>query len=330
MSTAVIAPVNPMSAEGKDTVMTVMRRDREKFTRMVSDPKNWNVDTRCTGWQTRDLVGHMIDVMEGYFKNWDAAVAGKDGTALGLPVMGETLNDHALEFRKLSREEALDRFKKDAQRLDKILNDLTPEQWTSFLVYHPFAGPVPAGFYGTFQIMDYGVHPYDIEFGLVDRGELVAEPVLDVVRVNSLVPYSECVVEAGRYWTRERVIDEKARPLLRRQVVEDLVELLRILLEAVERLLARELAELESVVVEGLPHHRQAKRRSVFARHRRVPVLEVALHHVDHVADQVACLPAGAARVDVPVLRVGDHPRELLAVSAHDGHDRVLAFGRHR
>src|SRR5881398_1936860 len=136
MSTAVIAPVNPMSAEGKDTVMTVMRRDREKFTRMVSDPKNWNVDTRCTGWQTRDLVGHMIDVMEGYFKNWDAAVAGKDGTALGLPVMGETLNDHA------------------------------PEQWTSFLVYHPFAGPVPAGFYGTFQIMDYGVHPYDIEYGL--------------------------------------------------------------------------------------------------------------------------------------------------------------------
>src|SRR5205823_14063156 len=88
MSTAVIAPVNPMSAEGKDTVMTVMRRDRENFTRLVSDPKNWNVDTRCTGWETRDLVGHMIDVMEGYFKNWDAAVAGKEGTALGLPVMG--------------------------------------------------------------------------------------------------------------------------------------------------------------------------------------------------------------------------------------------------
>src|SRR5216684_6520545 len=73
MSTAVIAPVNPMSAEGKDTVMSVMRRDRDNFTRLVSDPKNWNVMTRCTGWETRDLVGHMIDVMEGYFKNWDAA-----------------------------------------------------------------------------------------------------------------------------------------------------------------------------------------------------------------------------------------------------------------
>ena len=169
MSTAVITPVNPMAAEGKDTVLAVMRRDRENFTRLVSDPKNWNVNTRCTGWETRDLVGHMIDVMEGYFKNWDAAVAGKEGTALGLPVMGETLNDHALEFRKLPREEALDRFKKDAQKLDKMLADLTPEQWTSFMVYHPFAGPVPAGFYGTFQIMDYGVHPYDIEYGLGNK-----------------------------------------------------------------------------------------------------------------------------------------------------------------
>ena len=100
-TTTEIAPVNPMSAEGKATVLNVMRRDRENFTRMVSDPKNWNVQTRCTEWETRDLVGHMIDVMEGYFKNWEAAVAGKEGTALGLPVMGETLNDHGESMRAL-------------------------------------------------------------------------------------------------------------------------------------------------------------------------------------------------------------------------------------
>src|SRR5437588_2327669 len=190
MSTATIAPVNPMSAEGKDTVLHVMRRDRENFTRMVSDPKNWNVDTRCTGWQTRDLVGHMIDVMEGYFKNWEAAKAGKDGTALGLPVMGETLNDHALEFRKLSREEALERFKKDAQKLDKMLEDLTPEEWTSFMVYHPFAGPVPAGFYGTFQIMDYGIHPYDIEYGLGDK-----LATIDEASAGILIPYCHIIMQ---------------------------------------------------------------------------------------------------------------------------------------
>jgi uncharacterized protein (TIGR03083 family) len=166
-----IAPVNPMAAEAKGVVMEVMRRDRANFTRLVEDPKNWNVMTRCTGWEVRDLVGHMIDVMEGYFKNWEAATTGKEPTApLGMPAMGETLNDHALDFRKLSREEALDRFKKDAQKLDGLLEGLTPEQWTGgLLVSHPFSGPLPAGFYASFQIMDYGVHPYDIEYGLGNK-----------------------------------------------------------------------------------------------------------------------------------------------------------------
>jgi uncharacterized protein (TIGR03083 family) len=166
-----IAPVNPMAAEGKGVVMEVMRRDRANFTRLVEDPKNWNVMTRCTGWEVRDLVGHMIDVMEGYFTNWDAATkGGQPTTPLGMPAMGETLNDHALDFRKLSRDAALDRFKKDAQKLDGLLEALTPEQWAGgLLVSHPFSGPVPAGFYGSFQIMDYGVHPYDIEWGLGNK-----------------------------------------------------------------------------------------------------------------------------------------------------------------
>src|SRR3981081_1237639 len=121
MSTATIAPVNPFAADAKDTVMSVMRRDRAKFTRMVEDPKNWNVQTRCTELETRDLVGHMIDVMEGYFKNWEAAKKGETPTPMGMAAMGPTLNDHALDFRKLSREEALDRFKKDAMKFDGML-----------------------------------------------------------------------------------------------------------------------------------------------------------------------------------------------------------------
>jgi uncharacterized protein (TIGR03083 family) len=175
MSTATIAPVNPMAAEGKDTVMNVMRRDRANFIRVVSDPKNWNVQTRCTEWETRDLVGHMIDVLEGYMANWEAAKKGGTATAAGLVVMHETLGDHAKDFRKLSREEALDRFKKDAMKFDAILEALTPEEWTSFMVTHPYSGPVPAGFYGTFQIMDYGVHPYDVEYGLGNKLATVDE-----------------------------------------------------------------------------------------------------------------------------------------------------------
>jgi uncharacterized protein (TIGR03083 family) len=181
MSTAVIAPVNPMSAEGKDTVMSVMRRDRANFIRLVSDPKNWNVQTRCTEWETRDLVGHMIDVLEGYMKNWDEAKKGGAPAAAGLAVMATTLDDHAKDFRKLSREEALARFKKDAEKFDAILDALTPEEWTGFMVSHPYSGPVPAGFYGTFQIMDYGVHPYDIEYGLGNKLATIDEATAGLI-----------------------------------------------------------------------------------------------------------------------------------------------------
>ncbi|HEX6488018.1 MAG TPA: maleylpyruvate isomerase N-terminal domain-containing protein [Candidatus Dormibacteraeota bacterium] len=178
---ATIAPVNPFAAEAKDTVLTVMRRDRDKFTRMVSDPANWNVQTRCTEWETRDLVGHMIDVMEGYFKNWEAALNGETPTPLGMAAMGSTLNDHALDFRRLSREEALDRFKANAMKLDGMLDALTGEQWTSFLISHPYAGPVPAGCYASFQIMDYGVHPYDIEYGLGDKLATIDEASAGII-----------------------------------------------------------------------------------------------------------------------------------------------------
>ena len=188
--TTPIRPVNPMAAEAKDTVMAVLRRDQEKFFGLVEDPKNWNVQTRCTEWEVRDLVGHMIDVTEGYLGRWEIAKRGDTAGALGLTVMGETLNDHALDFRKLSRDEALGRLKADRDKMMSIFDALTPEQWTSFLVTHPYMGPVPAGFYPAFHIMDYGIHPYDIEYGLGDK---LAE--LDEATAGVLIPYCHIIMQ---------------------------------------------------------------------------------------------------------------------------------------
>ena len=189
MSTAT-RPVNPMTAEGKAVVMETLRRDRRKFFDYVEDPALWNLQTRCTDWEVRDLAGHMIDVIEGYFERFDAARAGKDATALGLQVMGETLNDHALEFRSLPREEVLDRLRRDAEKMVQILEDLTPEEWTGMMVTHPYMGPVPAGFYASFQIMDYGIHPYDVEYGM---GNKLA--TIDEVTAGILIPYCHIIMQ---------------------------------------------------------------------------------------------------------------------------------------
>src|SRR5436190_20196888 len=109
--------VNPMSYAGKPVVLDVIRKERQEFYDLIEDPANWNVQTRCTEWEVRDLVGHMIDVTEGYLSRWEVAKRGESADALGLQVMGELLNDRAQEFRSLSREEALARLEADRDQV---------------------------------------------------------------------------------------------------------------------------------------------------------------------------------------------------------------------
>ena len=49
----------------------------------------------------------MIDVTEGYLDRWEKARNSEEAEAVGLLVMGRDLNDAALSFRSLSREEAI-------------------------------------------------------------------------------------------------------------------------------------------------------------------------------------------------------------------------------
>jgi hypothetical protein len=121
------APANPMDYNnGRDTVLDVARTERAKFYNIIDDPNNWYVQTRCTEWEVRDMVGHMIDVTEGYLTAWDMARKGETDTPLGLEVMSDRLNEHALAFRSLSREEAISRLKKDSDQAFVIFDALIP------------------------------------------------------------------------------------------------------------------------------------------------------------------------------------------------------------
>src|SRR5437764_10640362 len=119
--------VNSMDHSGKDTVLDVIRTERAKFYNIIDDPKNWYVQTRCTDWEVRDIVGHMIDVTEGYLSRWDMARKGEAADALGLQVMSERLNENAQAFRSLSRAEAISRLKTDSDTMLAIFEALTPE-----------------------------------------------------------------------------------------------------------------------------------------------------------------------------------------------------------
>ena len=176
--------VNSMDYSGKDTVLDVIRKESIEFFKIVDDPKNWNVQTRCTEWEVRDMVGHMIDVTEGYLTRWDSARKKEPRDTAGLLVMSHDLNEHAQAFRTLPREEAISRLKADFNKMMDIFEKLTPEEWGNFLVMHPFMGQLPTLFYPAFHVMDYGVHTLDMRWGMGDKNRKLDERTAGV-----LVPY---------------------------------------------------------------------------------------------------------------------------------------------
>lgn len=178
-------PVNPMSYEGKATVLDVVRKERGAFYNIIDNPDNWNVQTRCEGWEVRDMVGHMIDVTEGYLNRWELARKGEEAPAgVGTGVMGETLNNNVMALRDLGRDEAISRLKTASDKMLDIFDGLSEDDWGNFMVTHFFMGPLPTFFYPAFHIMDYGVHTWDMNWGLGNK-----DGKLDEATTGVLIPY---------------------------------------------------------------------------------------------------------------------------------------------
>jgi uncharacterized protein (TIGR03083 family) len=154
---------NAMTYEGKDTILRVVRNEAERMFAMADRPEVWEAPTACEGWSTRDVVAHIVDTTEGYFKAFDAARGtGEVTEPHGLAVMGKKVNEAATSFRGVPQAEMMERLRKDFHQMQEILEPIGPDDWTGFMVTHPYMGPVPAFFYAAGQLMDYGVHSWDI------------------------------------------------------------------------------------------------------------------------------------------------------------------------
>ncbi len=177
--------INAFDFKDKEIVLDVVRKERREFYRLIDDPANWNVQTRSELWEVRDMVGHMIDVTEGYLSGWERAQNGQEPiAAVGTGVMADTLNEHAMALRGLSRDEAIDRLKSASSKMLEIFDSLDADAWNNFLVGHYYMGPLPTLFYPVFHVMDYGVHTWDMHWGLGNK-----DSRLDARTAGVLVPF---------------------------------------------------------------------------------------------------------------------------------------------
>jgi len=152
--------------EAKDNLLRVVRHEADRFFALAQAPGVWEAPTACPQWQVRDMVGHIIDVTESYFVGFDAARGGAAAVEpLGVRDMSRLLNVGARQHRALGQAEAVDRLRTDFDKLMELCSALGPDDWGGLIVSHKYMGPLPAYFYPVFQLMDYGVHSWDIRQG---------------------------------------------------------------------------------------------------------------------------------------------------------------------
>jgi uncharacterized protein (TIGR03083 family) len=154
------------SYEGKGPILRVVRSEADRLFEMAEKPGAWEAPTACESWKVRDIVGHLIDTTEGYFAAFDTARSGADAPdAYGLTGMHERAGEQATAFHGLSQRETMDRVRSDLDTMMGILEPLSAEEWSGMMVPHFYMGPLPAFFYAAGQLMDYGVHSWDIREG---------------------------------------------------------------------------------------------------------------------------------------------------------------------
>ena len=157
---------NAMSYEGRDNIIRTVRGQAEALLALAEAPGAWEARTASAGWQVRDVVGHLVDVTEGYFTSFDVARGnGQRTDPHGLPVMAELLDQRARSFRGTSQAELTGRLRTDLAKMMEIIEGVGPDEWAGLTVPHAYMGPLPAFFYPAAQLMDYTVHGWDIRQG---------------------------------------------------------------------------------------------------------------------------------------------------------------------
>jgi uncharacterized protein (TIGR03083 family) len=157
---------NAMSFEGKDTILRVVRHEAEQFFAMVDHDEVWESPTGAGHWQVRDIVAHIVDTTEAYFVAFDAARSHTEvEPAYGLPGMAARVDQMATALRSEPRAALVDRLRTDFDKMMETFDALTEDDWSNLLVPHFYMGPLPSFFYPAFQLMDYGVHSWDLRQG---------------------------------------------------------------------------------------------------------------------------------------------------------------------
>jgi uncharacterized protein (TIGR03083 family) len=151
----------------KDNLLRVVREEAEGFFALAEKPENWDSPTPAGHWRVRNLVAHIADTTEGYLERFETTRTGGTAEPLApLDQMAVTADKRAQALSGAPQDEQMARLREDFSRAMKMFEEVNEQDWSNFLITHAYMGPVPAFFYPIGQLMDYGVHSWDLREGL--------------------------------------------------------------------------------------------------------------------------------------------------------------------
>ncbi|HVR78730.1 MAG TPA: maleylpyruvate isomerase family mycothiol-dependent enzyme [Acidimicrobiia bacterium] len=155
-----------MDPSSRANLVEAWQREAEGMFSLAADPTTWEAPTGAGHWEVRDVLGHLTDTTEAYFASFDGARGKTEApAALGVRDMARHVDEGARSMRSVAHQQLVERLRGDFQRMLGIAAELTDDEWAGLMVPHKFMGPLPAAFYPLFQLVDYGLHSWDIRQG---------------------------------------------------------------------------------------------------------------------------------------------------------------------
>jgi uncharacterized protein (TIGR03083 family) len=154
----------------KGRLLGVLQLEIDEMFDLAADPTRWHSPTACTGWELRDMIGHLVAETEGYLSAFDSArrgVAAED--PVGVAGMAKASDEAARALRHVPRDDLLERARDDTDRLMHEFESLSDADWSGLMIPERYFGPLPAMIIVEGLLGGYTVHGWDVREGLGTR-----------------------------------------------------------------------------------------------------------------------------------------------------------------
>ncbi len=161
-------PTLSTSAERAGALLGALRECRADIAHLLASllPQDLALPTVCTGWSIRDEIGHIIEATEMLTRGLEQANTGvHEGTFRPQMMAAEMETSAVKRVALMPLPQIMLTFSEAADQLLHVLEQRDPANWDEE-VAHPYLGNCPAVQFAGFALLDWFIHPWDIQEAL--------------------------------------------------------------------------------------------------------------------------------------------------------------------